>query len=259
MIKEIFSGLKFSFGYFSILPVKFTERDDLSNKKTLKFMILFFPLVGFVLGFLSLKIYEIIDWQVPYISLLFGAISYMILYGFLHTEAVVDIVDAIYAKMAGKDAYKVIKEPGIGALGALWGFSVVIVKIGLISYLFYRGFYYQFLTIVIVSRISILFVTSFGEFKSSFVNKLKESLDFRTFLVFIFIYLFFTVLVLGWSIVWLLPFGVVMATILYIWVKKRVGFANGDLLGFTLEVVEVVLMFVVALYEGREIICLLPS
>ncbi len=35
----------------------------------------------------------------------------------------IDVVDAIYAKLGGKDSYKVIKEPTVGAMGVLYAFS----------------------------------------------------------------------------------------------------------------------------------------
>ena len=83
----------------------------------MKYTIFFLPFVGFVLGLLTVVIYSILD-SIPILGAIIASCIYFVLYGFIHTEAVIDVVDAIYAKHSGKDAYKIIKEPTVGAI---WG------------------------------------------------------------------------------------------------------------------------------------------
>lgn len=118
-------GFKFALSYFTILPVKFKEDDDLSKKEILSFMLFSLPLLGLILGFITLVLYHLLA-DLSWFGATICAVSYMILYGFIHTEAIIDVVDAIYAKHSGKDAYEVIKEPTIGAMGVLYAFAFLL-------------------------------------------------------------------------------------------------------------------------------------
>ena len=102
-------GFKFALSYFTILPVKFKEDDDLSKKEILSFMLFSLPLLGLILGFITLVLYHFLA-DLSWFGATICAVSYIILYGFIHTEAIIDVVDAIYAKHSGKDAYEVIPD-----------------------------------------------------------------------------------------------------------------------------------------------------
>lgn len=40
--------------------------------------------------------------------------------------------------IVGKDAYKIMKESTIGAIGALYGVAFVLLKVGIITYVLYE-------------------------------------------------------------------------------------------------------------------------
>ena len=111
-MSNIILGLKFVFSYFSILPVKFKKDDDVTKKEVLNYTVFFLPLVGLVLGTLIISLFSLLD-SIPILAAIIASCVYFILYGFLHTEAILDVVDAIYARHSGKDAYKIIKEPTV--------------------------------------------------------------------------------------------------------------------------------------------------
>jgi len=121
---KIYLGFKFSFSYFSIFPVAFKSEDDLSDPTVLGAMLLFFPFVGLVLGLSTLMIFLLLE-HTQWLAAIVAAIVYMMVYGFLHTEAVMDVADAMYAAHSGKDAYEVIKEPTVGAMGVLYALGLV--------------------------------------------------------------------------------------------------------------------------------------
>ncbi len=258
-MREVYLGLKLAFSYFSIFPVRFKDSNDLNSQKVLRYMILLFPFVGFVLGFLTIEVYKLIDYDIPYVSCVAASLGYMIFYGFIHTEAVVDVVDAIYAKMSGKDPYKIIKEPTVGALGVLWGVCVVIIKVSLVSYMLYRSLYYEFLSVVVISRMVLVMMIKYADFKSSFVNSLKKSLESSSFYPVMSVFLLFGIWLDGFGFISLLVLGVVFGAVLFMVIKDKLGFANGDVLGFSLELTEIVLFFAVLFETGRETVWLLPS
>ena len=225
--------IKYAFSFFSILPIKFGDKEDFSSSK----MILFLPLVGVVLGFISILPFIMI--QNPLFAI-FSAFLYLFLYGFLHLEAVVDVVDAVYAKMSGKDAYKIIKEPTVGAIGVLWGVSFLLLKVAGFSYLLFHGKYFEIVAILTISRASLVYLIVSESFKSSFVDSLKKNISKKEVLVMmglvglVFIKVFY---------LFLLLFGVSLFLVKE--VEKRLGFKNGDVLGFVLESSEIVGFLVV--------------
>jgi len=243
-MQNLYLGIKFSFSYFTIIPLRFKTTDDLSKKEILNHMILTLPLVGFVLGSITVFIYTILA-KLGWYGAIISAISYMILYGFIHTEAIVDVYDAMYASHSGKSAYEIIKEPTVGALGVLYAFAFMITKIAGIILLFTHNLLPEFIAVLIISRLSLITQIMLHDFKSTFVTKLKESLD----------YWFLMPLFLSFSIIgsYLTPYfilfllvGIVLGFVISVFFASKLKFVNGDVLGATLEGVEILLFMVVA-------------
>ena len=240
MLKNIYLGAKFSFSYFSILPISFKESDDLSQKELLASMLFFLPLVGFVLATGAVVLFLFLN-SLSWFGALISATFYMMLYGFLHTEAIMDVADAIYAKHSGKDAYEIIKEPTVGAMGVLYGTSLMLLKIVGIAYLLMQGYFIEFIAIAVISRLSLLLLFRVHRFHSSFVTMLKESLT-SPYLIGSFV-IFSTIgylLVSNFMI--LLLIGLLLSLFISFAIKSKIGFVNGDVLGATLEGVEILLL-----------------
>ena len=245
MLKNIYLGLRFSLSYFSILPISFKSTDDLSSKEVLAFMLFFLPFVGFILATLTVILFFFLS-SLSWFGALISATFYMILYGFLHTEAIMDVADAIYAKHSGKDAYKIIKEPTVGAMGVLYGSSFMLIKVVGVAYFLMQGYFMEFIAIAIISRLSLLLLFDTYEFRSSFTTMLKKSLTkpylFGSFSIFSIVgYL----LVSNFMI--LLFMGLLLALLISFVIKSKIGFLNGDVLGATLEVVEILLLIGISL------------
>jgi len=240
-MRDFYLGLKFAFSYFSILPVWFKKSDDLSQKSVLASMLFFLPLVGLVLGSISIMIASFGGWLMAFIA----AVLYMVLYGFIHTEAICDVVDAIYAKHSGKDAYAVIKEPTIGAMGVFYGMAFFALKVAAITALFLEQKYLAFIAIVLISRLALLALIKLLSFKSSFVNSLKDALENRYLIASFLIFSFIGVGLLGSSFLFFLTFGTILSYIIARLLGAKLGFINGDVLGITLESVEIILSIMI--------------
>jgi len=209
-------------------------------------MLMFFPFVGLLLGLLTTSLYSSIS-HLGWYGAIISAIVYMILYGFIHTEAIVDVFDAMYASHSGKDAYEIIKEPTVGAIGVLYATVFVIMKIAGVVFLLTHNMLMEFIAILLVSRLSLLTLFIIHDFKSSFPSKLKEALDYGDLIVLFIIFLgigsFFTLYFFVLLIV-----GLYLGFLLSLFLGYKIGFVNGDVLGATLEGVEIILFFVVALF-----------
>lgn len=227
--------------------MSFKKEDDLSHKKVLAYMISFLPLVGLVLGLLSISLFYLLE-NLNYLGAILAACFYMLLYGFIHTEAIIDVVDASYAKHSGKDAYEVIKEPTIGAMGLLYSCIFIICKISTIVYMFLNDFILEFLAVLILSRLLLVFLIYFKEFKSSFVNVIKESLSLNLLLSFTASIVVLGLLSLGFNFLYLFFASLVFGFLFVTFVKNKLSFINGDVLGCTLECCELFLFLAVLLW-----------
>ncbi len=240
-MKELFFGLKFAFSYFSILPVRFHTQDDLSSKPVIGTMLFFFPLVGLVLGILTIMIASFSD---TWLFFLIAAVAYMLMYGFIHTEAVCDVADAIYAKHAGKDAHTIIKEPTIGAIGMFYGVAFFTLKVGAIVALFQAGHFYAFISVLLISRLSIVALIMILPFKSSFIGTLKNALTLPYVLGTFAIFSVVGMWLIGVQFLFFLGLGGILSYIIARFVGNKLGFINGDVLGITLESVEIALFII---------------
>ncbi len=245
LLKNLYLGLKFSFSYFSILPISFKKSDDLSQREVHAFMLFFLPFVGLVLGLITISIFSFLT-DLRWFGALISAIIYMTLYGFLHTEAVCDVADAIYASHGGKDAYEIIKEPTVGAMGVLFSTAIILLKVAGIVFLFSNNYLLEFIAILIISRLSLLLLFEVHDFRSSFATTLKNSLR-KPYLYFSFLLFSFIGIMLIDNFMLLLFIGLIFALLISFFIKAKIGFVNGDVLGATLEGVEILLFIFVAI------------
>ena len=245
MLNNIYLGLKFSFSYFSILPIPFKNSDNLSHHTILGTMLFFFPLVGFVLGGMTVLLLMLVG-HLEWYGALFSAVVYMMLYGFLHTEAIIDVADALYASHSQKDAYAIIKEPTVGAMGVLYAVALVILKLAGVVYLFEHGFWMEFIAILMVSRLSLLLLFRVHTFRSSFATQLKNALT-PPYLLGAFLLFGLLGMLLTSQFLLLLLIGLLLALAISFTLKHKLGFLNGDVLGATLEGVEILLFLGVLL------------
>ena len=169
----------------------------------------------------------------------------MLTYGFIHTEAILDVVDALYAKHSGKNAYEVIKEPDVGAMGVLYAVSLVFIKLSAIVFLLLNGFFFEFISTLIISRFVLIFLIKISDFKSKFVNMLKDALSFNC-LLFSFIFTIVMIVILsGFKTLYLLVIALFTSFAIFKFIKKNLGFLNGDALGMTLELTEIILFITI--------------
>lgn len=243
--KNFYLGFKFSFSYFSILPISFKNTDDLSQKEVLASMLFFLPLVGLMLGLGSVVLFSLLI-KLTWFGALISAILYMVLYGFLHTEAICDVADAIYASHSGKDAYQIIKEPTVGAMGVLFSTAIILVKTAGMVFLLLNNYLMELVAILIISRLSLLLLFDVHQFRSSFANSLKTALS-KPYIISSFTLFSIIGIMLTANFMFLLLTGLILALLISYAIKSKIGFINGDVLGATLEGVEVLLFILLAL------------
>ena len=240
-MKQILNAFYFALSYFSIIPV-FVKNMEI-KEETYKYTLFFLPLVGAILGLIVIALNLFLnEFFNPLYSSFVVAVIYLFLYGFLHTEAICDVVDAWFASYSGKDVYKIMKESTIGAIGALYAFSFVLLKVGIITYVLYEKQYMLFLIVCIFSRLNLIYLLEYYKFsKDSFLSLAFANGSVFTLKILSLIYLIFA-FIIGSNVLLLFILSLLSFYFILKVLDKKFGFVNGDCLGFTLEHTELVLL-----------------
>jgi len=113
-------------------------------------------------------------------------------------------------------------EPQVGSIGAIGGFCFVLLKVLALSYLLYYECYGVIVFSLILSRSSLFFALDLKYHKSShFIHSIQNS--FKTSM---------------WIKLIFLPAHLLTKFILKL-LQKKLGFINGDTLGFNIELQEI--------------------
>ena len=240
-MKQILNAFYFALSYFSIIPV-FVKNMEI-KEETYKYTLFFLPLVGAILGLIVIALNLFLnEFFNPLYSSFVVAVIYLFLYGFLHTEAICDVVDAWFASYSGKDVYKIMKESTIGAIVALYAFCFVLLKVGIITYVLYEKQYALFLIVCIFSRLNLIYLLEYYKFsKDSFLSLAFANGSVFTLKILSLIYLIFA-FIIGSNVLLLFILSLLSFYFILKVLDKKFGFVNGDCLGFTLEHTELVLL-----------------
>ncbi len=238
-MKTFFEGLILSLGFFSIFRVPYTVKNI--NKKHYGYMAIGLLSVALVLCVTTVFIYIGVSKLInPLYGAVFASLFYLLLYGFLHLEAVADIVDAYFAAHSGKDVRVVLKDPSIGAMGAIGVFVFILFKVLAISYILYNSLFSFFILSLVLSRFCAVCLLKYGSFhkESKLAISLQEGLEDR--------YFFPVAAFVVCLVLYISPLMIVIALLsgllLYRWIIKNIGFLNGDGVGFFIEIQELMLL-----------------
>jgi len=240
-MKQVLNAFYFALSYFSIIPVFI--KDMKIDNDTYKYTLALLPLVGAILASLVIGLNLLLnEFFNPLYAAFVASVLYLFLYGFLHLEAICDVVDAWFASYSGKDPYEIMKDPTIGAIGALYTFSFVLLKVGISTYILYEGQYALFFAILVFSRLNFMYLLGFFKFsKNSFLSLAFQGAGVGKIKIYTLIYVIIIWFFLPDTLVLFLISMISFYFVLKI-LNKKFSFVNGDCLGFTLEHTELILL-----------------
>jgi len=241
---NILNGFLQSFSFFSILPIgakRFTP-----NKEFYNVMLFTMPFVGFVLGLISVLFFSILSSYVavPYAAFISAAL-YVSLYGFLHLEAVSDVIDAWFASLSGKDVSAVMKEPQVGAVGAVGTTVIVALKLAAITYLLINDSASMFLAAIVLSRYAGIVGLGVFDFKRGGEYTIRLSLSAGFGLIFFATVFYLSLLAFPLDVAHVLLFtffAIALMLVLLYKLDSKFGFVNGDCIGFSIVITEILLL-----------------
>jgi adenosylcobinamide-GDP ribazoletransferase len=203
-------------------------------------MILFFPLVGIILGLMVALLDRIflLMWSKPVASLL-DILFLIIITGAFHLDGLGDTADGLYGHRTKEKALSIMKDSRIGAMGIIAIICGLSVKwAGVIGLDAWRS-----LLLIIIpayARSSILFGICFLEYGRTeggtgqpFFEKKLTITDFSWLLVPVLLSIF-----LGFKAILLNLIFVIMITGILLYYKKKVHCITGDMLGAMVEMTE---------------------
>jgi len=233
-IRKIFDGFALAVSMLSIIPFFKVHH---FYKGINGYAVMFYPAVGFLLGSI---LYIVVDFLTPFMgyehSLMVIFALWVVLTGALHLDGLSDTIDGLFVDK--KRALEVMKDPHIGGMGMI--FSVVFLMLKA-SALLSMGLVFLLPVILLLSRFMVVVaIFFFGYITPQGMGSLaKEEFSFLEFLI-------ASAYVIGCVVyfdVWQLA-CVALGTMLLLsfGFTKRYGGFNGDMYGFSIEVVELVLL-----------------
>jgi len=244
MIKHHIAGFRIAFSMMTVLPFfRLHEFKTGCNG----YAAAYYPMIGLFLGVLIYTIYAVFHGFLPENFLRVGLFAlFVALYGALHLDGFVDTIDGLFAPP--HRALDVMKEPTIGAMGAIYGFLFLSLKLA--AFLALADFA-LFLLVPMLSRFGgTLAIYGFAYVRPSGMGYMaKKELTTPLFVYSAALVCAVTTIV---NPLFFMFLAVAIAASIGVskYLVKRFGGLSGDMYGFVIEVVEFVLLFAIVVFES---------
>ena len=245
MVRDFFEALRF------LTPVPFPA---FSKKKEgdLARAMFFFPLVGLLIGIVSLWLYA---WLRPFFSertanLVLLAVP-IFLSGGLHLDGFADFCDGFASAKNKEETLRIMKDSRIGVWGAAGVFLLLIAKFEFLQELPLKvSTFLMALTASRWSQVVLCYFLPYGGRGGGLGEMVAHKIGLRE-LAGASFFLFVTTLSLEWTGLFVFLGLLIFLALLAFLFVKRVGGVTGDLLGAASESTELfILVFVTLLHRG---------
>ena len=234
--------------FFTRIPIKYKHE---YREEDLKRGIIYFPLIGLIIGVLIWLPSLAEDFLDKPVIILISWIIYLWLTGGLHIDGLADTFDGIFSNRNKDRMLEIMKDSRIGTFGVLGIIFVILSNLVISFYIDYRFL----LLLPVVGRTSALISASISQYArkeagmgTTFINncKLKEVL------IGIIFTLTISTLIINYKagLITLITFILVLIQTSYI--KNKINGATGDTLGFIIEISQTIFIFTA--YLLKEII-----
>lgn len=224
-----------SLQFLTRIPIKIEKikETDLVNS------VAFFPLVGLILGLVLIGINYILSLFLPsFVSIIFTFAIYLFLTGCMHLDGFADTIDGLYGGKTKEEILRIMDDSKIGAIGAVWLFIILILKVFLLINISDLDF--AFIMMCILSRTGIVLQIFFAHpvkntgLGSIFCKKISfKQLTIAIGFSFLISLLFGLKGILAFSI------AILVSILIFLYFNKKLGGLTGDIFGFTVEIIEI--------------------
>ncbi len=233
-----------SLSLLTIFPI--SKKGDLNYK-----IIIFFPFVGFILGSLCYFVFAVLEKFLSHkLATLFVFIFYIFICDFFHLDGFVDTVDALACFK--KDKIQVLKDPHIGAVGAVYLVLVIIAKYVLLTEV--ENLKVCMIIMPIYSKTSLAIVGYFGKELSHYGlgrNFLYRDLKILALSIIFCAGLCFLIFRHIGLVLFFILLNFLSSFLLSKYFNYKLGGFNGDIFGFVNEISEISFLLVFILTTNR--------
>lgn len=201
----------------------------------------FYPLVGLVLGFIVYFAWILLGDLLPQTHLkVLLFVFFILLYGAIHLDGFADTVDGLFVYEKEK-ALEVMKDPNIGAMGAIFVFLFLIIKLS--SFLALHDLF-LFVLVPMLSRYgAVVAIKKYDYVRKDGIATLAKNELTRKIFIFSSLFVFAVGAVFDFKIFLLLfVFTIVSTLVLCEFFKKKYDGLSGDMYGFVIEINELLLL-----------------
>jgi len=201
------------------------------------YAVMFYPLVGFILGAILWGVYLVLS---PYVaSTHLGVIIFalwVLLTGALHLDGFSDTIDGLY--VSKERALEVMKDSHVGGMGMIISVSFLILKASSLAVL---ELFYLLPIILLLSRLNAVLAIYFYPYISPNGMGALAKAEFTKPQMLITLFYSFLI-VLFYNKLLLLVSALLVLFVIKLFFIKRYGGFTGDIYGFTIEVSELILL-----------------
>ena len=240
-------AFRLAVSFLTIIPVPQKRK---STKVDLAEAMIYFPLVGLLIGGASLLVYELVRPHLPHSLAVFVLfVVPIVLTGGIHMDGFADFCDGFFSGRPQADTLRIMKDPRLGAWGVLGLILLVVVKYELLKVIAVPAPYLMMAMIASRwSQVALAYALPYAGQTGGLGEAVAGRIGFRQLLGATGLSLLFFPLSDYMGTVLVLPLLIFMLMLGLIF-RRKIGGLTGDLLGATSEMVEVFILFGAVLFS----------
>ncbi|OGW84954.1 MAG: cobalamin 5'-phosphate synthase [Omnitrophica bacterium RIFCSPHIGHO2_02_FULL_46_11] len=243
MVDHFFQALKF----LTVIPF---PKHFLCKKERLAPSMLFFPLVGFLIGVISFGFFALSHRFFPtQIATLILLATPIVVSGGIHLDGFADFCDGFFSGRAKADILRIMKDSRIGAWGAAGITLLLLGKFELLQTLPDLRFFFVAVVFSRWAQVALSFYLPYAGEKGGLGESVAQKVKIHEFFgatLFLLPLMFW----LGWHSLLVVLAAIVFIAILGIYFFKRIGGLTGDLLGAASELAELFIFLLASISKG---------
>ncbi|MDD3854896.1 MAG: adenosylcobinamide-GDP ribazoletransferase [Sulfurimonas sp.] len=233
-MRNIFKGFALAISMLTTVPM-FKIHDF--YKGINGYAVMFYPLVGFILGSILWGLHSLLNSYVDstHLAVIIFAL-WILLTGALHLDGFSDTMDGLY--VSKERALEVMKDPHVGGMGMIMSVTFLILKASSLATL--EAFYLLPLVLMLSRLNAVLAIFFYPYISQNGMGALAKEEFTKTQMLITLFYSFLALLLYN-KLLLLVSALLVLLVIKSFFIKRYGGF-TGDIYGFTIEISELIIL-----------------
>jgi adenosylcobinamide-GDP ribazoletransferase len=246
-MKEIISNFLLMIQFLTRIPVNMSlpcERDNFRKAS------IFFPIIGLIVGSIQWIIYELLAGILPSDAVIVIVIlAGIIITGALHIDGLGDTCDGFFAFKGNDRIIEIMKDSRIGTYACIVIVMDLLLKYTLFTYIVHQ-FSVAIIVVPVISRFSLVLLGFRGKYAKCtcslnlFIGNIGRSQLLISFIITVVILM--VIIDLKYLAVMLLLVAFIVTFLFNSFCEKKIGGLTGDTLGANNELVEIMILILIA-------------